>query len=233
MLLFAAASVLCCAAPAASAALTSPPPLEVFLAPGATADEAFAAGELAGWIGNATTGSPLQVSAAPPPFGGSSGVTLAVGWDAATAVGMPPGSLDGLGNESFVVSSNTSGMAKGCIAVSGGKRARRGALYGAYHLLKAWGFRFYAPTETVVPKAAALMAVAALPINTTYRPAMEFRSLESFETNGGGDQASNHAWSIRNHGSLCVGQIPGGKWPSESMQQEKMSLALPAAASYL
>ena len=207
------------AVPAAAAAAT-PPSLEVFLAPGATADETFAAAELAGWLGNATTGSPLKVSATPPPAGGSSDVyTLAVGYDAATAVGMPPGSLEGLGNESFVVSSDAAaGLAEGCIAVSGGKLARRGALYGAYHVLQAWGFRFYAPTETVVPTAAVIMAATALPINKTYGPKMELRSLESLETNGGGDQTSNHAWQLRNHGNGCVGDMPGGEisalWPA-------------------
>ena len=100
----------------------------------------------------------------------------------------------------------------------GGKWARRGALYGAYHLLKAWGFRFYAPTETVVPTAAAIMAAAALPINKTYGPIMELRSMESWETNGGGDPTSNHAWQLRNHGNGCVGHMPGGEtsalWPA-------------------
>lgn len=202
------------AAAAATAGISPPPsPFEVFLAPDATADERFAATELANWLGNATTGSPLKISAAPPAAEAAAGTTLAVGYGAAMAVGMPPGSLMGLGNESFVVSSNTSGLSKGCIVVSGGNRARRGALYGVYHLLKAWGFRFYAPTETIVPMAEAVKAAAALPINATYGPAMELRSLESFETNGGGDQSRNHTWQLRNHGNLCVGHMPGGAPP--------------------
>ena len=198
------------AVPTAMNIYTSPAvDLAIFLAQDATADESFAAAELAGWLGNATAGKPLKVATAAPPSGGASTITLAVGYGAATAVGLPAESLEGLGNESFVVSSNATGLAKGSIAISGGKHARRGALYGAYHLLNAWGFRFYAPEETVVPTAATIMAVATNQINTTYGPLMELRSLESYETNGGDDQ-SNHSWELRNRGNGCDGQPSGG-----------------------
>lgn len=87
---------------------------------------------------------------------------------------MRQAALTGLGNESWVVTSNTSGLAADSIAISGGKNARRGTIYGVYGLLKSWGYTFFAPTETVMPSATALAAVAALPINLTFTPAMEY-----------------------------------------------------------
>ena len=139
---------------AQGAALAAPPPaattadtsitssaaasLAIFLAPGSTADETHAAQELAGFLGNATVGVPLKISTTPPSSSSAQHrsstsahggvITLAVGYGAATAVGLPPAWLEGLGNESFVVSSNATGLsAPGIIAVSGGKGARRGS----------------------------------------------------------------------------------------------------------
>ena len=159
------------AAHAVAAAAT--PAMQVYLAASSTADEAFAAQELSELLGNAT-GSAVAVGSSKA----SSGLTLAVGYGAATAVGLPSSALDNLGNESFVVTSNASGVSSGCIAISGGQKARRGALYGVYHLLDAWGFRFFAPNATVMPTAAAIAAAAALPIDAHYGPHMELRSRE-------------------------------------------------------
>eukprot|EP01048_Picozoa_sp_COSAG05_P001539 COSAG05_NODE_52_length_23775_cov_49.471110_14_plen_340_part_00 len=176
---------------------------EVFLAPGATADEDFAAQELSGFLSNAS-GATVDVVKAK----GSASLTFAVGYGAATTVGLVPSSLEGLGNESFIVSSNASGLVAGCVAISGGNHARRGALYGVYHLLETLGFRFFAPTETVVPSAAALSSAIHIPIDAKFEPPMEFRTMESFETNGGGDPSAYPAnlgkyrkqglWGMRN-----------------------------------
>ena len=40
-------------------------------------------------------------------------------------------------------SDDASGLHDGCMAISGGKGARRGTIYGVYGLLKNWG-AFYA-----------------------------------------------------------------------------------------
>ena len=66
---------------------------EILLASTATADEAFAAQELSGLLGNAT-GSAVPIVATK----GSATLTLAVGYDAATSVGLAPSALDGFGN---------------------------------------------------------------------------------------------------------------------------------------
>ena len=107
-----------------------------------------------------------------------------------------------------MVSSNATGLAAGCIAITGGKAARRGALYGVYHLLNAWGFRFFAPTETVAPSAAAIAAAAGLPIDVRYGPKMELRTAETYETNGGGDP--EHTWQLRSRGNECDDLPAGG-----------------------
>ena len=161
---------------AAHAAAAATPAMQVYLAASSTADEAFAAQELSELLGNAT-GSAVAVGSSKA----SSGLTLAVGYGAATAVGLHSSALENLGNESFVVTSNASGVSSGCIAISGGQKARRGALYGVYHLLDAWGFRFFAPNATVMPTAGAIAAAAALPIDAHYGPPMELRSRRSEE----------------------------------------------------
>ena len=179
---------------------------QILLKSTATPDEHFAAQELSGLLGN-VTGSPVPIVAlrfGPTPF------TLAVGYDAATSVGLAASALKGLGNESWVVSSNASGLYAGCLAISGGKGASRGTIYGVYGLLKRWGFVFYSPTETVMPSATALKASAATPVDLTFSPAMEFRTMETFETNGGGDVHPPGLWALRSHNNDCLNQPAGG-----------------------
>ena len=91
---------------AQGAALAAPPPaattadtsitssaaasLAIFLAPGSTADETHAAQELAGFLGNATTGAALAIATKQGPAGAR---TLAVGYNAVTTLGLVPGAL--------------------------------------------------------------------------------------------------------------------------------------------
>ncbi len=177
---------------------------EILLLGSATPDERFAATELSELLGNAT-GTAVSIVDTKRD---SSTLTLAVGYDAVAAVGLPTSLLDGLGNESWVVTSNATGLASRCIAISGGKSARRGAIYGVYGLLKRWGFQFFAPTETIVPSADALAASASASVDMTFTPAMELRSMETFETNGGGDPSG--LWAVRNHQNDCLNQPAGG-----------------------
>ena len=178
---------------------------EVLLASDATVDEAYAARELSGFLGNA---SGLAVPTAKQRSPNPGTVTFAVGYGAATSVGLAPATLEGMGNESYRVTSNASGLVPGCVAVTGGRLARRGALYAVYHLLGHLGFRFFAPDETAVPSAAALMLAVAVPVDVRFMPAMELRSLESFETNGGG--APRQLWPLRNRVNGQGGQPAGG-----------------------
>ena len=90
---------------------------EVLLAPDSTADEAFAAQELSGFLANAS-GSPV------PTVGkrdAGAARTFAVGYGAAISVGLPPLALQGLGNESYIVTSNATGVAARCVVMSGGE----------------------------------------------------------------------------------------------------------------
>ena len=99
--------------------------MQVLLAAGSTADEVFAAQELSQLLGQAV-GAPVPIVSA-----GRAGVatTIAVGYNAATGVGLPAAMLtSGLGAEGYVLSSNATGLQSGCIAVSGGQGARRGAI---------------------------------------------------------------------------------------------------------
>ena len=171
----------------------------------ATADEAYAALELSSFLGNA---SGLAVPTVSKKAAAAGTLTFAVGYSAATSVGLAPSALEGMGNESYRVTSNASGLVPGCLAVTGGRFARRGTLYAVYHLLGHLGFRFFAPDETVVPAAAALMLAVAVPVDVRFTPAMERRSLESFETNGGG--APRQLWPLRNRVNGAGGQPAGG-----------------------
>jgi hypothetical protein len=91
----------------------------VFLASEHTAAESFAAYHHKEHHTKATLAT---VEITPQPVPGFAGIMLAVGHEAATdpACGLPADALQGLGNESFVVSNNRSGVQHGCVAISGG-----------------------------------------------------------------------------------------------------------------
>lgn len=78
---------------------------------------------------------------------------IAVGYDAALQAGVDPVHLAGLRVDDYLLSNNPArGLRRGCLAVaSGPSPAARGALYGAFALLKSLGWRFFTPSMTVVP----------------------------------------------------------------------------------
>lgn len=180
---------------------------EVLVAEGSTIDESFAAQELSNFVSKALGRHVPTVGRAST----SVDLTLAVGYAAAMSVGLTADILSGLGNESFVVTSNTSSAwlhQSRTIVISGGYHSKRGAIYGVYHLLERHlGFKFYAPNDTVVPAAAAMVSAMNKPIDVRRGPAMELRSLESYETNGGGDPS--RLWELRNRGNGCEGPMHG------------------------
>ena len=136
-------------APSSASAPTSAPScFSISLAADASSIEQYAASELATWLGNVTGHRPttsLPASAAKP--------TLAVGVGAAKALGLPASALEGLGNESFVLSSNASGLPKDgrSFALSGGPGSTRGTMYAVNRFLRELGVRFIAYDETVLP----------------------------------------------------------------------------------
>lgn len=81
------------------------------------------------------------------------GAVIAVGYDAAVRAGLAPHHLAGLRIDDFIVSNSRGrGLHGGCLAVtSSSSRIARGALYGAFALLKALGWRFLTPSMTIVP----------------------------------------------------------------------------------
>ena len=63
---------------------------------------------------------------------------------------MQPAELAGLGLEGFRIAP----LPNGCFAVSGGRGAKRGAMYGVYELLEQLGLEFMAWDLTVLPPGA-------------------------------------------------------------------------------
>ena len=77
------------------------------------------------------------------------------------------------------------------MAISGGVDSTRGTVFAAVALLKRLGFRFFAPDETFAPTADAIAAAVAGCCSgggafdrSREGPALIWRSMESFETNG-------------------------------------------------
>ena len=133
----------------ASPARAAPTSFSISLAADASPIEQYAAGELADWLGNITGSRPTTAA----PGAGAGKPTLAVGVGAAKALGLSASALEGLGNESFVLSSNASGLPKDgrSFALSGGPGSTRGTMYAVNRFLRELGVRFIAHDETVLP----------------------------------------------------------------------------------
>ena len=210
----------------------------VVVASGAASGERFAAAQLAQLLGNATgTAVAVGTVTGTVPPGAR---RWAVGYGASLALGVPASQLDGLGAEGFataVLNGSTT------VAVSGGRGAARGAVFGVFGLLRQLGFRFYAPDETTVPTAAAFeQAAGSLIGHTRVTPAMIWRSVESGETNGAdpmqlpptgtaAQQAQNYLWLLRarNNGmDTGFGSFP--VWAGSSAHTSYTLLGASAAA---
>ena len=186
--------------------------MEVVIDDNSTADEHFAAHELSQFAGRALCDDVPIVHTASH---NTSTLSLVVGYNAAVKAGGvgTREHLGGLlGNESYIISTAAAAKPGHTITtISGGWNARRGAIYGVSHLLELLGYRFYSPNVTVVPNTSAFMSMATAlisqDVNIKKTPAMELRSLESFETNGGGDLS--RMWELRNRGNGCEGPMHG------------------------
>lgn len=208
----------------------------VVVASGAASGERFAAAQLAELLGNATGTAVAVVTGTVAP----GARRWAVGYGASLALGVPASQLDGLGAEGFATAVLNGSAA---VAVSGGRGAARGAVFGVFGLLRQLGFRFYAPDETVIPTAAAFeQAVGSLVGHTRVKPAMIWRSVESGETNGAdpmqlpptgtaAQQAQNYLWLLRarNNGmDTGFGSFP--VWAGSSAHTSYTLLGASAAA---
>lgn len=136
----------------------------VVTTPDASPTEAFAAHELSTLVGNISNGNvPLEVfNLSAVPVGRT--MRLYVGYSASVGAGVAETDLAGLGSDGFrvAVHYNHPSLCAGCAAISGGKAARRGALYGAYELLERFGLEFIAWDETTLPPDAPYASLEAL-----------------------------------------------------------------------
>ena len=108
---------------------------------------------------------------------------IAVGFGAATVLGVPPPDLKGLGLEGFVarIFTGTSYAPAGSVALSGGFGAPRGVLYAVNDFLQALGVHRLAQDTTVLPAA---LPVALPPLRqTAFIPKLEYRQQYEFATN--------------------------------------------------
>ena len=144
----------------------------VSLGSNATASEQFAAAELSTIGGNMSGGDSLPIqrgeagAGAPP-------CTIAVGYDAAVAAGVPPSQLaeSKLGFEGYVVSD----LGASVWAATGADGAPRGAVFAAYELLERMGWMQLAWDEELMPAkppqmpAAISVARSGAPSGVTWR----------------------------------------------------------------
>ena len=112
----------------------------------ASAPELTAARRLQRYLAQISGDVPLR-------SGSSHGAShFAVGYFATLAAGVDVATLDGLGDDDFVLSSNRSAALRaGSVALSGGLTAPRGAIYAVFDYLRLLGCEWYAIDEVKVP----------------------------------------------------------------------------------
>ena len=128
----------------------------VLLSPNASMGDQFAAAEMAWFGGNISAGNvPLRVqnistSSLPP---ADASLVIAVGYDAALAVGVPAAQLADLGPDGLriTVASASNHLKHNTVALSGGPSAPRGTLYAVYEFLEHNGLEIIAWDATVLP----------------------------------------------------------------------------------
>ena len=166
-------------------------PYVITLAADASPGEKYAASELANFTGCAVV-SPGAAASAPQ---------LAVGFGAATALGVGAAALDNatLGGEGFLLTSEGLSQHQS-IALSGAEEAPRGALCAAYRAATTLlGMRFWAHDETTQPNLvlpltpAALAPQLALGVHDRVVPELEYR-----DCNAAGVRLHKR-WALRNH----------------------------------
>ena len=152
-----------------------PLPAVIALGAEASATEAFAARTLAQHL-RLPTRAPLAAREHPAP-------QIAVGYDASRAIGASASRLTGLaakGGDAFCLLSAAGGVGAGSVAVGAAANSTRGAMNGAFELLRRLGFEFLAPDETVAPPFPLRLPWAEL--DHTHSPPFESRDMETMET---------------------------------------------------
>ena len=136
----------------------------------ASANERFAARELHAYLGNMSS-SPVRLVVGDA---GAAAAVIAVGYDAAVALGVAAGDLKGLKNDSYVISSQKPGIPAGSFVITGGRDSQRGTGFAVYDFLRELGCSFLAFDYTMEEECPT--PPASLPsIDRTYHPLFEYR----------------------------------------------------------
>jgi hypothetical protein len=145
-----------------------PLPARIVVAHNATETELWAAGKLADllMLPTTTTSDDGMTAAA------AGTRQIAVGHGAAMALGVPPGALANLDDDSYLVST-ARGVPAGSIAIASSPGSARGSIHGAFAFLRALGFEFFAENVTRVPTPLPTLSA----IDTTYSPSFDSRDL--------------------------------------------------------
>jgi len=110
-------------------------PLLVAVSSKASVSEQAAAQWLASYLTNITS----QKCVVTDPQSAKGKAQLAVGYEAATALGVNPSALASLGLEGYLVQAGVGPVPQGSAALSGGPQAPRGALYAVNEFLESIG----------------------------------------------------------------------------------------------
>jgi hypothetical protein len=152
----------------------------VYVATDASATENFAAETLRNYLGNMTVNAVhLHVGRKPP-----AGAVIAVGYGAATALGLHASTLTDLKNDSYVISSTKPGIPAGSYVVTGGERSARGSLFAVYDFLRKLGCKFLAPDFTMAEELPALPPTGIPALDVTYHPSWEYRDSNEWTAAG-------------------------------------------------
>ena len=163
----------------------------IVLAADASNEEQYAASVVQLW-GSAVAGSPLKIRQLGAEGAGATGQhVIAVGYRA-TVAGRNGSSLEpklhGLGLEGYLVSGRG-----GTWAVTGGKGAPRGAIYGAHAFAEqVLGVRFLAPNVTSSPNNGSDPAMDTADFEKLFVPPFEMRDMNNAQSEGLG----NEPWSV-------------------------------------
>ena len=89
--------------------------------------------------------------------------------------GLTPSALQNLGNDSFVISSNRTGIPDGSYVVSGGEHSARGTLFAVYEFLRVLGCQFLAHDLTMAEELPATPPAVLPSMDKTVKPLYEYR----------------------------------------------------------
>jgi hypothetical protein len=178
-----------------------------------TCPQLAAARTLAAYLGN-MTGAAVPVLVNETASRQPGAAAIAVGFGAATALGVQPAVLARLGNESFVVSARRSGIPAGVFVVSGGAESQRGDTFAAFELLRGMGCSFLAWDQPMEEQLGALfwrvrVLPAALPpdVDITFHPVLDYRDTNDWAAAGSPGKHGNLSAALGYNGPNTP--IPG------------------------